>query len=346
MGYFQLCNIFAKKISVMRIVGLGNALTDVLARLSSDACFQEIGLLKGGMQLIDEERLLKIMSIFEGLDTTLASGGSAANAVSGVTRMGIEGGFIGKVGRDAYGRFFRDDMERNGVHTTLIESDQASGCAMTMITPDGERTFGTFLGAAATLSAEELRPEMFEGYDVLHIEGYLVQDEALILRAVQLAKELGLQVSFDMASYNVVKENHDIIHNLVENYVDILFANEEEAMAYVGEEPRKAVEILSRYCKIAVVKCGAQGSFVGNEGRVVEVPATPEPRLDSTGAGDLYASGFLYGLSQNCSLGVCGAIGSLLAGRVIKVIGTKMSDEIWAEIKLKVSSMIAEDMQH
>ena len=133
---------------------------------------------------------------------------------------------------------------------------------------------------------------------------------------------------------------------MVENYVDILFANEEEALAYTGEEPRKATEILSQYCRIAVVKCGAQGSFVGREGIITEVPATPEVRVDSTGAGDLYASGFLYGLSQNCSLGVCGAIGSLLAGRVIKVIGTKMSDEIWTEIKLKVSSMVAEDIRH
>lgn len=181
---------------------------------------------------------------------------------------------------------------------------------------------------------------MFEGYDILHIEGYLVQDTSLILRAVQLAKEAGLSVSFDMASYNVVKDNYAIIRDLVENYVDILFANEEEALAYTGEEPRKATEILSRYCRIAVVKCGAQGSFVGREGIITEVPATPEVRVDSTGAGDLYASGFLYGLSQNCSLGVCGAIGSLLAGRVIKVIGTKMSDEIWTEIKLKVSSML------
>ena len=330
MAYFQLCNIFAKKISRMRIVGLGNALTDVLARLHSDECFDEMGLLKGGMQLIDEEKLLRIMSVFEGLETTLASGGSAANAVSGVARMGIESGFIGKIGRDAYGRFFREDMERNGVQTLLIEGEQASGCAMTMITPDGERTFGTFLGAAATLCAEELSAEMFEGYDILHIEGYLVQDTSLILRAVQLAKEAGLSVSFDMASYNVVKDNYAIIRDL----------------AYTGEEPRKATEILSRYCRIAVVKCGAQGSFVGCEGIITEVPATPEVRVDSTGAGDLYASGFLYGLSQNCSLGVCGAIGSLLAGRVIKVIGTKMSDEIWTEIKLKVSSMVAEDIRH
>ena len=117
---------------------MGNALTDVLARLHSDECFDEMGLLKGGMQLIDEEKLLRIMSVFEGLETTLASGGSAANAVSGVARMGIESGFIGKIGRDAYGRFFREDMERNGVQTLLIEGEQASGCAMTMITPDGE----------------------------------------------------------------------------------------------------------------------------------------------------------------------------------------------------------------
>ena len=117
-------------------------------------------------------------------------------------------------------------------------------------------------------------------------------------------------------------------------------------MAYTGEEPRQAVETLARHCRIAVVKCGAHGSFVGCGDAVVEVPATPEVRIDSTGAGDLYASGFLYGLSQHCSLRMCGEIGSLLAGRVIKVIGTKMSDEIWAEIKLKVAEMIAEDRGH
>ncbi len=343
MGNFQLCNIFAKKISIMRILGLGNALTDVLAQLHSDDMLVEMDLLKGGMQLIDEAKLAKIMMLFKGLETTLASGGSAANAVSGATRMGIEGGFIGKVGRDAYGRFFREDMERNGVKTMLIEGDRASGCAMTMITPDGERTFGTFLGAASMLRAEELSLDMFKGYDVLHIEGYLVQDEALILRAVQLAKEAGVAISFDMASYNVVKENYEVIRTLVENYVDILFANEEEAAVYTHAEPRQAVEMLGEHCRIAVVKCGPQGSFIAHKGVIYEVPATPERRIDSTGAGDLYASGFLYGLSQNCSMATCGAIGSVLAGRVIKVIGTKMSDAIWDEIKLKVALLIAED---
>ncbi len=330
----------------MRILGLGNALTDVLARLHSDELLEQMHLLKGGMQLIDEERLRVIVHLFEGMETTLASGGSAANAVAGVARMGIECGFIGKVGFDAYGKFFRQDMMRNGINPLLIESDQPSGCAMTMITPDGERTFGTFLGAASALRADELMPDMFQGYDVLHIEGYLVQDNSLILRAVELAKEAGLSVSLDMASYNVVKDNYEVMRHLVENYVDILFANEEEALAYTGEESREAVEILMRYCRMAVVKCGANGSFVGSEGVIVEVPATPERRIDSTGAGDLYAGGFLYGLSQHCSLYTCGLIGSLLAGKVIQVIGTKMSDDIWAEIKLKVATLIAEDLQH
>lgn len=179
------------------------------------------------------------------------------------------------------------------MQTLLIEGEQASGCAMTMITPDGERTFGTFLGAAATLCAEELSVEMFEGYDILHIEGYLVQDTSLILRAVQLAKEAGLSVSFDMASYNVVKDNYAIIRDLVENYVDILFANEEEALAYTGEEPRKATEILSRYCRIAVVKCGAQGSFVGCERHNYRGPC------DTRGSSRFYGSrGFIcFGIS-------------------------------------------------
>lgn len=199
----------------MKVLGLGNALTDVLAMLPSEECIAEIGLLKGGMQLIDEDKLLKIMSVFEDFDTVLATGGSAANAISGLTRMGLPGGFIGKTGPDSYGKFYHDDMEKNGVELHLLEGNTASGCAMTMITPDGERTFGTYLGAASALIPGELHPGMFAGYDLLHIEGYLVQDPELIRRAVELAKNAGLKISLDMASYNIVNENLEFFHELV-----------------------------------------------------------------------------------------------------------------------------------
>ncbi|MCP9612466.1 adenosine kinase [Coprobacter tertius] len=323
----------------MKVLGLGNALTDVLAILSSDECIHEVGLFKGGMQLINEDKLLKIMAMFEDFDTFLATGGSAANAVSGLTRMGVPGGFIGKVGHDSYGRFYKEDLRKNGVEPYLLSSDIASGCAMTMITPDGERTFGTYLGAAATLSQEDLHPAMFEGYDLLHIEGYLVQDPLMIRRAVQLAQDAGLKISLDMSSYNIVKENLDFFEELLVRYVNIVFANEEEAYAYTGLEPEDAVKILAKQCEIAVVKCGAQGSVICRGEEVAHVSATRSKCVDTTGAGDLYAAGFLYGLSCGYSLEIAGNIGSILSGEVIEVIGTKMDDARWAEIKLKVQAL-------
>lgn len=333
------------KITLMKILGLGNALTDVLATLQSDECINEMGLLKGGMQLIDEDKLLKIMSTFEDFDTVLASGGSAANAISGLTRMGISAGFIGKIGQDSYGRFYKEDMESNGVVTYLQESNIASGCAMTMITPDGERTFGTYLGAAATLSVEDLHPDMFYGYDMLHIEGYLVQDPKLIRKAVKLAQNARLKISLDMASYNIVNANLEFFKELIQEYVDIAFANEEEALAYTGEEPQKAVSILAKDCEIAIVKCGSQGSIIQKGNEIFNVKATPAKCIDSTGAGDLYAAGFIYALSQHYSLDTAGEIGSILSGNVIEVIGTKMDDARWENIKKEVNILVQKKEQ-
>lgn len=323
----------------MKILGMGNALTDVLAVLKSDDCIKEAGLIKGGMELIDEDKLLKIRTIFEDFDTFLASGGSAANAISGIARMGIEAGFIGKIGVDSYGAFYKEDLIKNNVTPFLLECDLASGCAMTMVTPDGERTFGTYLGAASTLSAADLHPDMFEGYDLLHIEGYLVQDPSLIRRAVALAKEAGMKISLDMASYNVVNSHLKFYNELVAQ-TDIIFANEEEAFAYTGAEPDEAAVILARQCDIAIVKCGKHGSIIRRGDEVVHVGILKGTCVDTTGAGDLYAAGFLYGLIMGYSMKTAGEIGTILAGNVIQVIGPQMDDHRWNKIKLKVNQLL------
>ena len=277
----------------MKVLGLGNALTDVLATLPTDGVISRTGLLKGGMQLIDEQKLAELTALFKGYDTVLAPGGSAANTLTGITRMGLPAGFIGKIGRDECGRFYREALEQAGVESRLLEGDLPSGRAMTLVSPDGERTFGTYLGAAASLTAAELRPEMFGGYDLLHIEGYLVQDPDLIRTAVCMARNAGLRISLDLASYNVVEAHRDFFGELIRDYVDIVFANEEEALAYTGKVPAEAVRVLSEACDIAVVKCGADGSLVRQGKRQIRIEAIPARCIDTTGAGDLYAAGCL-----------------------------------------------------
>ena len=222
----------------------------------------------------------------------------------------------------------------------LVSSELPSGVASTFISPDGERTFGTYLGAAATLKAEDLSREMFKGYTYLFIEGYLVQDHDMILRAIELAKEAGLQICLDMASYNIVEQDHDFFSLLINKYVDIVFANEEEAKAFTGKEPEEALDVIAKMCSIAIVKLGARGSLIRKGTEEVHVHAVTVDRvIDTTGAGDYFAAGFLYGLTCGYSLEKCGKIGSILSGSIIRVIGAEMPAEWWEEIKTRISEL-------
>ncbi len=186
--------------------------------------------------------------------------------------LGAGTGFIGKVSNDFYGNFFRDSLLERGTEANLLLSTTLpSGVASTFISPDGERTFGTYLGAASTLKAEDLSLDMFKGYAYLFIEGYLVQDHDMILRAIELAKEAGLQVCLDMASYNIVEGDLEFFSLLVNKYVDIVFANEEEAKAFTGKEPEEALDIIAKMCSIAIVKVGARGSLIRKGTEMVQV---------------------------------------------------------------------------
>lgn len=326
----------------MKVLGVGNALVDVLVRLESETYLEKMSLPKGSMQLIDEDGLMRILEAIRDYDTFLATGGSAANAICGLARMGIEAGFIGKVCDDYYGNFYKEDLNKNGVRTFLLNDTITSGCAMTMITPDGERTFGTYLGAAANLEVKDLTIEMFLGYDYFFIEGYLVQSPDFIRHAVKLAKKAGCKVVLDLASYNIVKANHDFFGELLKS-TDIVFANEEEAYAYTNCEPKESARRLGEICPIAVVKIGPRGSYIAYNNEVIHATATKAKCIDSTGAGDLYAAGFLYGISKNAPLLTCGEIGSLISGHVIECIGTKMSERVWTSIKKDVARMLNAD---
>lgn len=327
-----------------KIIGMGNALVDVLATLTDDTLLQEMELPKGSMQLIDEAKFEIISKQFSKMKTYQATGGSAGNTILGLARMGAATGFIGKTGADSFGEFFRDNLRKNKIEDKIqINNQLPSGVASAFISPDGERTFGTYLGAAATLKAEELSLEMFKGYTYLYIEGYLVQDHDMILHAIELAKEAGLQICLDLASYNIVEGDLEFFKLLVNKYVDILFANEEEAKAFTGKEDKEALEILAKMCSIAIVKVGAKGSYIRKGTEEIKVDAIPVGKVvDTTGAGDYFAAGFLFGLTGGYSLEKCAKIGSILAGNVIQSIGAHIPTDKWDEIKLNISEMLSE----
>lgn len=324
-----------------KIIGMGNALVDVLVRIDDDSLLEKLHLPKGSMQLIQEDILSEIRKYTSGMKIHRSTGGSAGNTVCALAALGANPGFIGKVGQDETGAFFGDTLRQRGVNALLATCDLPSGIASTFISTDGERTFGTYLGAAATLRAEDLSRKIFAGYNYLYIEGYLLQDHDLMLRAVQLAKEEGLQVCLDMASYNVVEAERDFFDQLIVKYVDIVFANESEALAYTGKAPHEALEEIASKCSIAVVKTGKEGSLVKKGTEVIQLLSCPiDNVLDTTGAGDFYAAGFMYGLTCGYSLEKCVQISTILATAVIQEVGTTLPAKKWDEIKLNIESLL------
>ena len=316
-----------------KVLGMGNALVDIMTKLESEKTLELFSLPKGSMQLVDLKDSDKVNNGTEGFEKTIASGGSAANTIHGLAKLNIETGFIGKVGDDEFGMFFQSDMEKSHITPLLLTSTTATGKAIALVTPDSERTFATYLGAAVELSPGDISPEQFDGYDYFHIEGYLVQNHDLIKKAVELAKSKGLTVTLDMASYNVVEENLEFLNGILKNYVDIVFANEEEAKAFTGKEPEEALNDFSELCDISVVKIGKKGSIVKKDGKVYEIEPVKAHSIDTTGAGDSYAAGFIYGLIKGYTIDKCGAAGSILAAKTIEVVGPKMNNKKWNEAK-------------
>lgn len=324
------------------ILGIGNALTDVLAVLPDDSLLETYHLPKGSMQHVDMETGDRIWEHLKQHDVKYVPGGSAANTITCTSIFGMPSGYIGKVGNDELGSLYQSSMEQFGVKTHMLVGTKSSGRCNAFITgANAERTFATYLGAALELTPEDLEPEQFEGWDYFHIEGYLVQNQELISKAVHMAKAAGCITSLDMASYNVVESNNAFLHNLADRYIDIIFANESEAKAFTQmEDPHEALAEIAKYCSVAIVKVGKDGSWVrsGDEEHFIKAwPATP---VDATGAGDTYAAGFLYAHSLGMPLKVCGEIGSIIAAKVVEVIGTKIDVPRWRDAKIEIKELI------
>jgi sugar/nucleoside kinase (ribokinase family) len=257
--------------------------------------------------------------------------------------IGVPTGFIGSVGRDETGDFFENDMISAGVKTFLIRRNSITGTSVAIVSPDSERTMATHLGAAIELDAADLNPDDFKDYDILYLEGYLILNKPLVEKACKIAIENGMKVALDLASYNVVEANHSALKEILENYVDIVFANEEEAKSFTGSAPEEAIISLSEICEIAVVKVGKDGSLIKRGEEVIKIGTIDVKSIDTTGAGDLYASGFLYGYAHGLPLDKCGMFGSVLAGNVIETIGAKMDEERWKKITKHISEFFYEE---
>ncbi len=335
-----LPHLLQKKIADKYALGFGSPLIDHLAEVH-EAQLQNFGLLKGGMKLVEGHEVLSIRKQIPSLKT--ATGGSASNTMLAMARLGARTGFSGKIAADEWGTFFRDQLSSHGVKNELIHAEPGhhTGQVVSLITPDGERSFATHLGAALLFKPEDLRPAMFDGADLVYVEGYLVMNRPLIEAIFKLAHQFHVEVAIDLASYNVVEENKEAFLKYLKDDVDIVFANEEEAMALTGKKDTAALEELKKMCKVAVVKLGDKGSLAGNEKNDIFHPIEAVKALDTTGAGDLYAAGFLYGHLLELPLATCAALGSLVSHEVVQVVGASLENKTWDKIKTGALGIIS-----
>ncbi len=309
------------------VVALGAAIVDLL-HTADDAFLEAHDIAKGGMTLIDEERALYLTSIFA--DAVSASGGSAGNTVTGVASFGGRAGFIGKTADDALGAAYAKGFyDLGAVFTTpALKGPPGTGRCLIVVTPDGERSMCTYLGASGLVEPSDIDRALVESAAVTFLEGYMFdreQAKAAFVHASEIARAAGRKVSVTLSDVFCVDRHRASFKHLVENHIDIVFANEGELLSlYETDNFDVALETIRAACPLAVVTRSEQGSIIAAGPETFHVAAAPVAKVvDTTGAGDLYAAGFLFGYTRNLPLPQCGALGSLAAAEVISHIGPR-----------------------
>ena len=310
------------------VVAVGNALVDVLSP-ASDEFLVEQELVKGATALIDADRA---HALYERMGPgTEMSGGSAANTAVGIASLGGRSAFIGRVRDDLLGRVFAHDIRAAGVafDTPPATAGDPTGRCLILVSPDAERTMNTFLGAAAQLHPDDVSPGLVGAAAVVYLEGYLFDQpdaKAAFRHAARTAHEAGRRVALSLSDTFCVERHRADFVALVEHDVDLLFANEAEACALFRVPTLDdATVAAARHCEVAALTRGAKGSVVVSRDELVEIPVHPIPGdvVDTTGAGDLYASGFLFAFTRGYDLAGCGRVGALAASEVISHLGAR-----------------------
>ena len=325
-----------KKNNRRLIVGIGSALVDILVH-EDDKFIEKTGAAKGGMTLVDNTWIERILANNSG-SPAIVAGGSACNTVVGVGRLGGNARFIGKCGVDQWGRQYENDLVQQNVDPALLRSESPTGRVLSIITPDAQRTMFTYLGASAETRPEDISAASFADAAVVHVEGYLLFNPDLIETALAAAKKAGALISLDLASFTVVEQSLEVLERLVADYVDILLANEDEARAFTGQSDETlALRTLAQKADIAVLKVGPRGSHIAHDGQTIHIQALGDgSAVDTTGAGDLWSAGFLFGLVSGYPLDKCGQLGSACGYEVCQVVGASIPEEGWTRIRKRL----------
>lgn len=323
----------------VEIVGIGNAIVDVLSK-TEDSFLTTHQLNKGSMTLIEEDQA---EALYQKMGPgTAVSGGSAANTIAAFAAMGGKAGFIGKVSNDQLGTVFRHDICATGVSfdTATLEDGPSTARCLILITPDAQRTMCTFLGACVWLAPSDLDEAMISQAGITYLEGYLFdrpRAKQAFQRACEVAHAAGKKVALSLSDSFCVERHRDEFLDLVENHIDILFANEDEIKAlYQVDTLEEAIYHVRQHCELAALTQSAKGSVIVTEKETIQIDAAPVDKVvDTTGAGDMYAAGFLFGLTRDMPLAECGRLASLAAAEVISHVGARPQTDLVALLQLK-----------
>jgi sugar/nucleoside kinase (ribokinase family) len=309
------------------VLAIGNALVDVITH-AEDALLETRGIPKGSMQLIDAPTAEEVYASMG--PAVEVSGGSAANTIAGLASLGGKGAFVGKVSRDQLGDIFRHDITALGVEfkTVPLADGPPTGRCMVLVTPDAQRTMQTCLGSAGLVSPDDIDPEQVKRAGVTYFEGYLWDAppaKQAYVKAAEIAHSAGKKTALTLSDTFCVDRHRDEFLELVDGHVDVLFANEFEIMAlYKTDDLQAAIEAVRGRCEIAAITRSEKGAIIVTREQTVEVPAHPvEKVVDTTGAGDLFAAGFLYGLTRGMAPSECGRIAAISASEIISHMGAR-----------------------
>jgi len=320
--------------SAKKVIGVGSPVVDLLARVEEDFVVRHAGT-KGGMELVEADRIIELVNLLES-EPSVSAGGSAANTIFALAKLQMPASFVGKLGNDPLAKeYVKQFRELKGDCSRFKFSEELSTArCLSLITEDYERTMRTCLAAAATMAWHEIEPNDFLGFDLAHFEGYLLFNKDLILSALKSARAADCMISLDLGSFEVVKAAGDDLPKLLNEYVDIVFANEEEARAFTGDDDLdEALDELSKYCSVAAVKLGAKGAMIKSDGEKVVIDAEKADSLvDTTGAGDYWAAGFLYGYLNGLPLKECGELGAKISAEVVQQLGADLPADRWQKV--------------
>ena len=312
-------------MSSFDLIGVGSPIMDLLARVPDAFLQKNVAGEKGGMVLVDHDEMQRILGLLDG-EPAYATGGSAANATFNAARLGLRTTFLGKLGQDNLARIYRHAFETAGVDGTRFKhGDQANARCLALVTPDAQRTMRTCLGAAMTLSPNEITAADFAGCRHAHIEGYLVFNQALANSVLTAARAAGCTTSLDLSSFEVVNASRDWLLSQFKRGIDIIFANEDEIRALFQDHAADYATLakkLGGLGVLAAVKVGKDGAWIARGGELHRItPVAVADVVDTNGAGDAWAAGFLYGHLKGWSLPACGQLASLLGAETVMHMG-------------------------